>query len=184
MVEDEGGLLVGEVFALRGQVAAGGVQRAVDLAVVEDGVAVAVDEVDVAGDDAVGEVAARGSGVQGTCAAVRAVARRREGASSWAAACAGCRPGRTARADVERVLVAENVNVGEDVAVAFDVERLRLRACRDLLMGAVEVVLEGDVVGVEVVAEDVDGGVAGLGAAGALAGVVDDDGLWGRGRCP
>ena len=48
-------------------------------------------------------------------------------------------------------------------------------------MGAVEVVLEGDVFGVEVVAEDVDGGVAGLGAAGALAGVVDEDGGGGIG---
>ena len=48
------------VLALRGEVAAGGVEGAVDLAVVEDGVGVAVDEVDVAGDEAVGEVAARG----------------------------------------------------------------------------------------------------------------------------
>ena len=69
----------------------------------------------------------------------------------------------------------------EDVAVAFDVEGLGLRAGRDLLVGAVEVVLEGDVFGVEVVAEDVDGGVAGFGAAGSLAGVVDDDGLGGVG---
>ena len=44
-------------------------------------------------------------------------------------------------------------------------------------MGAVEVVLEGDVFGVEVVAEDVDCGVADFGSAGTLAGVVYDDGL-------
>ena len=48
-------------------------------------------------------------------------------------------------------------------------------------MGTVEVVLEGDVFCVKVVAKHVDGGIAGLVAARALAGVVDDDGLAGIG---
>ena len=58
MIENEGGLLIGEVLALGGEVAAGGVQRAVDLAVVEYSVAIAVDEVHIARDDAMSEVRA------------------------------------------------------------------------------------------------------------------------------
>ena len=107
-----------------------------------------------------------GSGLRG--GRERAGAGRRSAQAAGLAAAAG--------ADVEGVLVGEDLDVVEDVAIAFEVERLGLRAGGDLFVGAVEVVLEGEVEGVEVVAEDVDGGVAGLGAARALAGVVDEDG--------
>ena len=90
MVEDEGAVLVGAELALRGEVAAGGVEGGVDLAVVEDGVAVAVDEVDVAGDDAVGEVAAGWeAGVQGAAVGRRRWGLRCGGAGNYAGGGAG-----------------------------------------------------------------------------------------------
>jgi len=101
--------------------------------------------------------------------------RRWEGRGTGRRCSKAARLSTTACADVERVLVGEDVGVIEDVAVAFHVERLRLRAGRSLLVRAVEIVLEGDVIGVEVVAEYVDSRVAGLGAARALTGVVDQN---------
>jgi hypothetical protein len=113
VVEDEGGLLVGEVLALRGKVAAGSVQGAMDLAAVEDRVAVTVDEIDVSGDDAVGKVAARGSrdagrarGRDGCWLGGRRVGGRtgRRHAQAARLAAALC-------ANVKGVLVGENLNV-------------------------------------------------------------------------
>jgi hypothetical protein len=71
------------------------------------------------------------------------------------------------------------MNVRENVAVALQVESLCLRTGEGLLVSTVEVVLERNVFGAEVVAENVNGGVAWFVAASALAGVVDDDGLAG-----
>ncbi len=191
MIEDEGAVLCGGEAALRGDIASGGVDGVVDLAVVEDGFAVAVDEVDVAGDEAVGDVGTGGDRDAGGRSG-RGGRGVGGGGAGWGWGSGGQAGGGGGRAevaglaaalgsDVEGVLIAEDVNVGEDVAVAFDVEGLCLRAGAGLLVGAVEVVLEGDVLGVEVVAEDVNGGVAGFGAAGALAGVIDDDGFGGVG---
>ena len=61
---------LGIVLGLRGDEAAA-VRRGVNLAVLEDGFAVAEDEVDVAGDVAIGEVLARGGAVLRVVAAVR-----------------------------------------------------------------------------------------------------------------
>src|ERR1700677_3839566 len=60
VVEDERGLLIGQILSLRGQVAAFGVDRTVNLALIEDSVAVAIDEVDVAGNQTVRKVTACG----------------------------------------------------------------------------------------------------------------------------
>ena len=126
VVKDEGGLLLGEVLALRRKIAARSVQRAVNLAIIEDCVAIAVDKVNVAGDNAMREVATGDDRRAGNmCRRHRRLrwwegrgARRRCPQTSCLAA--------TTRADVERVLVGKNVNMVEDIAVAFHVERLRL----------------------------------------------------------
>lgn len=126
VVEDEGGLLVGEVLALRRKIATRSVQRAVNLAIIEDGVAIAVDEVDVAGDNAMREVATGDGRSAGD------MCRRHRRLRWWEGRGTGRRCPQTSclaattRADVERVLVGEDVNTVEDIAVAFHVERLRL----------------------------------------------------------
>src|SRR6202050_3989166 len=105
VVKEKAGVLLGIVLGLRGEVAAG-VRGGVNLAVLEDGFAVAEDEVDVAGDVAIGEVLARGDAILRVVAAVRA--------------------------EIDRVLIAEQAVVVEDGAVAGDENRESLRALRSL----------------------------------------------------
>jgi hypothetical protein len=73
VVEDEGGSLVGEVPALRRKIAARSMQCAVNLTIVEDRVAIAVDEVNVAGDNTMRKVATGDSRQAGN------MCRRRDG---------------------------------------------------------------------------------------------------------
>ena len=135
MVEDEGGLLIGKILALRGQVAACGMERTANLAFMEDGVAVAIDEVDVPGNDTVGKVTAcgfRGTGCGGGWSGLRS---RRGRCRGWSRCSPASCLATAAGADVERVLVREDADVVEDVSVAFQVKRLGLRAQRTLVRG-------------------------------------------------
>ena len=101
---------------------------------------------------------------------------RRERCRAWSRRSAASGLATAASADVERVLVPKDADVVENVSVAFQVKRLRLRSGEHLLVGAVEVVLECEVERVEVAAEHVNGRIARLGAPRSLAGVVDQDG--------
>jgi hypothetical protein len=61
-------------------------------------------------------------------------------------------------ARVDRVLITEQPNVVEDRAIACDQQRQSLRTLRGLLVGAIEVVLERDVFGEEIVCGHIHGG--------------------------
>ena len=109
MIEDKAGILSGVVLGLRRNKSAL-MRRAVNFAVVEDGFAVAEDEIDIPGDIAVGKILARGNAVLPVRSAVAA-------------------------AGINRVLVAQQAHIVENGAVAGDQQGQSLRARRKLLDG-------------------------------------------------
>src|SRR5580698_572625 len=125
MVKHEAGVFIRIVLCLRSDEPAV-VRGAVNFAVVEDGLAVAEDEIDIAGDIAIGKILPRWSAGLPIRRAVPA-------------------------AGVDRVLVAEQSHVVEDGAVAGDFKSQSLRTRWQLRMSAVEVVFKGDVFGEKVV---------------------------------
>src|ERR1700679_1444831 len=109
MVEDERGLLIGQILALRGQVAACGMQRTVNLAFIEDSVAVAIDEVDVPGNDTVRKVTACGRRRTGCLGGEWGGWRSRRGrCRAWGRCSPASCLATAASADVERVLVCKD----------------------------------------------------------------------------
>src|ERR1700733_11791867 len=118
---------------------------------VKDGFAIAEDEVDIALDIAMGKVLAGGGAGLAVGSAVAA-------------------------AGVERVLVAEEANVAEDGLVGSDQHGQRLRTDRDLGVGGVPVVGEGEVLGAEVVGPNLSGGRVECAAGSPRTLIKDDDG--------
>ena len=137
VVEDIGAVLRFADAALRGDVASG-MRGTADLAMVEERLGVAKDEIDIAFNEAVGEILPR----RRTRRAGRAMLIRR----------------------VQGILIAQEAHIAKDRAVSGYVDLLALASLlEDLGMMRVEVVLEGQVLGDEVVSQNVHG--SGLGAA-------------------
>ncbi len=79
-----------------------------------------------------------------------------------------------AAAGVDGVLIAQQAHIVKDGAVAGDQQRQSLRAGGKLRMGCVEIVLEGDVLGKEVVGGHIHGGGVERAAVLAGAAIIDD----------